>query len=128
MAKQWKQIGGDVNPKEYGAVLARVTPGQWDSVEIVRIETDDERGYGYYVTTAEFDDSDLEWKGRAHGSKVASSIGASRSEWNAMSLEEKGEAAIGYYGSGWSDSSGGRRVDKWSDALPARSNQIQWWR
>jgi len=128
MAKQWKQVGGDVNPKEYGAVLARVTTGHWDSVEVVRIDTDDESGHGYYVSTADFDESDLEWDGPAKGSKIASSIGASKAEWNAMSLVEKGEAAIRYHGSGWSDSSGGRRVDKWSDALPARSNQIAWWR
>ena len=114
MAKQWKQVGGDVNPKEYGAVLARVTTGHWDSVEVVRIDTDDE--------------SDLAWDGPAKGSKIASSIGASKAEWNAMSLVEKGAAAIGYHGSGWSDESGGRRVEKWSDALPARSNQIAWWR
>jgi hypothetical protein len=130
MARKWKQVGGDVNPKEYGAVLVRVEGGPFTgrSVEVVRINTDDDRGRGYHVSTADFDESDLEWAGRAHGSKIASSIGASRSEWQAMSLEDKAEAAIGYYGSGWSDETGGLRVEKWSDALPARSNQIEWWR
>jgi hypothetical protein len=129
MARHWKQIGGDVNPKDYGAVLGRVegSRGRARSVEIVRINPDEEQGHGYYVDTAYFDESDLEWGGRAKGREIASTIGASRADWDEMSLEQRAEAAMGYYGAGWSDETGGRRVDKWSDALPVRSNQIQWW-
>jgi hypothetical protein len=138
--KHWAQVGGDVNPKEYGAILAREEPGgvPWSaggrhgisqaSVEIVQIDTDDERGRGYYVSTAYFYESDLKWGGKAHAEKIAPTSGYSKAEWNRLSLVDRAVAAIGYYGSGWSDETGGRRVEKWSEALPAKSNQIKWWR
>lgn len=119
---QWKQIGGDVNPKEYGAVLARV---DGDYVEVVVIDPDDE-GSGYHVVNADFDRSDLEWGGSAHPDKICNTIGCSKADWEKMSLADRGEAAVSYHGSGWSG--GGGHARNWSSALPAESNQIKWWK
>jgi hypothetical protein len=121
---RWEQIGGDVNPKEYGAVLARI---EGDSIEVIRIDpVEDEPKKGWWVTDANFDASDLEWDGSANGKAIASSIGASKTEWKKMSLAQRGEAGMGYHGGMWSG--GTHMVSKWSDALPAASNSIKWWR
>lgn len=120
--RTWKQIGGDVNPKDHGAVLAKV---QGDSVEVVRIDVNDE-GPGWYVTTATFDKDDLGWNGQADGKTLAKFIGVDERDWNRMSIEEQGEVAIQYHGSGWGGND--KHVTKWSEALPAKSNQIKWWR
>lgn len=134
MAKSWNQVGGDVNPKEYGAVLARYEPGgsPWSAggqkgvskaqVEVVEIEPDEERG-GYIVTTAGYDEDDLKWGEYAAG--IASAMGISKGKWQRMSLVDRGADAIRYGGSSWSGDV--RHVQKWSDALPAKSNQIAWW-
>ncbi len=120
---RWEQIGGDVNPKEYGAILALV---EGDSISLIEIQPDDESGKGYWVTDADYDADDLEWSGSANGKGIASSIGASKSEWDEMSFVDRAHAAMGYHGGGWSG--GTERVVKWSDALPAASNSIKWWR
>jgi hypothetical protein len=120
---RWEQIGGDVNPKEYGAILARV---DGNSIEVVEIVPNDE-GKGWYVVTADYDASDLEWDGSAKGSRIASSIGASKSEWEKMSLMARAEAAMGYHGGNWSQGAPQHEM-QWSSALPAASNSIKWWR
>lgn len=135
--KEWNQVGGDVNPKDHGAILARLEPGgmPWSAggirgtskanVDIVSIEPDDERG-GYHVIATHFDVDDLAWGGPAKAAQIASYIGASKARWEKMSLVERAVAALGYHGAGWSGDSG--HVKNWSDALPARSNQIEWWK
>lgn len=125
MAKSWKQVGGDVNPKDYGAILARVDSS---GVEVVRIENVDENDEkaGWYVTTAYFHKSDLEWGGQTNPEKMSSSMDFDRVEWEQTPLEGRGAIALQYHGSGWSGDE--RKVTKWSHALPAKSNQIQWWR
>lgn len=59
---RWEQVGGDVNPKEYGAVLVRV---EGSSVTVVQIDPGEEEGEGFYVTEGHFDESDLKWGGQA---------------------------------------------------------------
>lgn len=124
MAK-WEQIGGDVNPKEYGAVLARV---EGDSVTVHEIAPDEENDEGgFWVVTADFDRDDLEWDGSAKGKSIAGAIGASKSDWSKMSLAERAEAGLRYHGANWSHGTPDH-FKKWSDALPAPSNSIKWWR
>ena len=126
MAK-WEQVGGDVNPKEHGAVLARV---EGTSVTVVDIEPiDDNVGgiKGYYVIEGDFDEDDLAWGGSAKAESIASYIGCSKAEWKELNLAERAAAALSYHGSGWSQGQADR-VLKWSEALPAASNSIKWWR
>jgi hypothetical protein len=125
MAKAWKQVGGDVNPKMYGAVLARVDES---GVEVVRIETDDEdeSHQAYYVTSGHFYKSDLEWGGQAHPEKMAGSMGFDQKEWDDTDLAGRGAIALQYHGSGWSGQD--EHVMGWAKALPAKSNQIEWWK
>lgn len=125
MAKSWKQVGGDVNPKDHGAILARVDP---NGVEVVRIEnvSDDDEKAGWFVVTNYFHTSDLEWGGQAKPENMAGSMGFDRQEWEETSLENRGAIATEYHGSGWGGDES--KVTKWSQALPAKSNQIQWWR
>ena len=126
MPKPWKQVGGDVNPKTYGAVLARVDDS---GVEVVRIEPDDEdkEHKSYYVTSGYFHKSDLEWeKGQAHPEEMAGSMDFDEKEWNETDLANKGAIALQYHGSGWSGQD--EHVVGWANALPAKSNQIEWFR
>jgi len=125
MAKSWKQVGGDVNPKEYGALLARVDSSGVEIVRIEPVEGDDERS-GWYVTNAYFHKSDLEWGGQAKPENMASSMDFDRKEWEETTLEGRGAIAMEYHGGHWSGEE--HKTTKWSDALPARSNQIQWWK
>mgnify|MGYP001609603175 CR=1 FL=1 len=122
MAKAWKQVGGDVNPKDYGAVLARV---DGDSVEVVRIEPNEE-GPGWHVTTCNFHTSDLEWGGQAHPEQMSGTMDFTKEEWDQTPIDGRGAIALQYHGSGWCGDD--RLVTKWSQALPARPNQIKWWR
>ena len=121
---RWEQVGGDVNPKEYGAVLARV---EGSSVTVVQIDPGEEEGEGFYVTEGHFDESDLKWGGQAKAERVAASCGVSKLEWEEkLSLADRAQAALAYHGGGWSGDS--RHTKKWSDALPAASNSIKWWK
>jgi len=122
MAKNWKQVGGDVNPKDHGAILARVDDS---GVEVVRIEPNEE-GPGWFVTTAHFYKEDLEWGGQANPKGMSSSMDFDEEEWKQTPLDGRGAIALQYHGSGWSGDE--KSVTKWSEALPARSNQIQWWK
>lgn len=120
--RTWTQVGGDVNPKEHGVILAREDDS---GVEVVRIEPNEE-GRGWYRTTNHFFNSDLAWDGQAKAPSIARSIGIDRKEWDAMSNAQRAEAAMSYHGSGWS---GDESLEaKWSDALPAKTNQIKWWK
>jgi hypothetical protein len=149
MAKEWEQIGGDVNPKEYGAVLARVSGGDGVgsirctthrdcvehlelgracaaarchkmSVEVIRIDPDEAVEHGWFIKSNYFDFDDLTWE-KSKG--IASFIGANQDDWETMSLAYRAEAALDY-GGGGDDS----YVKMWSEALPVKSNQIKWWR
>lgn len=121
---RWEQIGGDVNPRDHGAVLARISSS---SIEVLVIDpVEESEGEGYWVTDANYDASDLEWDGPAKGSRIAASIGASKDQWEKMDLEQRAEAAMGYHGGNWSGST--TMVKKWSDALPVASTSIKWWR
>lgn len=135
MAKAWQQVGGDVNPKEYGAILARIEPGgvPWSagsqsgvsqqSVELVEIDPDEERGRGYYVSSASMDESDLTWE---KCKDCAASSGMSHAEWKKATIVERAITKLRHWGAAHL---GGEttRVKNWSDALPAKSNQITWW-
>jgi len=121
---RWEQNGGDVNPKEYGAVLARV---EGNSVEIVEIDPDEEREGWYYVITGDFDEDDLDWDKGKYAPSIAKTHGASREDWEEWSLAERGEAALRYHGSNWSQGSP-EHVKGWANALPTASNSIKWWR
>lgn len=134
MAKAWQQVGGDVNPKEYGAMLARIDPGgrPWSaggqsgvsqaSVELVEIDPDEERG-GWNVYSASMDESDLTWE---KCKDCAATSGISRADWNKSTIVERAMAKMRHWGA---YHLGGEQshVKKWSDALPGKSNQIQWW-
>lgn len=135
MAKKWHQVGGDVNPKEYGAILARIEPGgvPWSaggqhgvseqSVELVEIDPDEERKTGFYVSSASLDESDLTWE---KCKDCAASSDISQAAWKKATIVERAIAKLRHWGAAHL---GGdtKRVKNWSDALPARSNQIQWW-
>lgn len=125
MAKHWKQVGGDVNPKTHGAVLARVDDS---GVEVVRIEPDDEdaENKSYYVTSGYFHKSDLEWGGQAKPEEMAGAMDFDEKEWAETDLANKGAIAIQYHGAGWSGQD--EHVVGWARALPAKSNQIDWWK
>ena len=118
MAK-WEQTGGDVNPKNHGAVLTR---RDGDYVEIVKIEPRGDSGddaTSWDIVENSFHVDDLTWTGNED---VASYVGASRSDWLEFSPEERAQALLDYSG-------GDNRVAKrWSDALPVASNSIKWWR
>ena len=116
MSKKWEQIGGDVDPKDHGAVLARKVD---DYIEVVDIEPDP--AGGYYVMSGDFHISDLSWA-RNRGAARANGHDT-REEWEDATLEHRAMDRLRYGPSG-----GVRQVTKWSDALPARSNQIAWWR
>ena len=119
--KAWQQIGGDVNPKEHGCVLARTDDS---GVEVVSIDPNEE-GRGWYRTTNYFFNSDLTWDGQAKAPRIASSIGVDRREWESMSNTQRAEAAQGYHGAGWG---GDNSLEtKWYDALPTDSDEIKWW-
>jgi hypothetical protein len=134
MAKKWHQVGGDVNPKEYGAILARIEPGgvPWSaggrsgvsqpSVELVEIDPDEERG-GWNVYSASMDESDLTWE---KCKDCAASSGISRQAWSKSTIVERAMAKMRHWGAAHlgGDQS---HVKNWSSALPAKSNQIQWW-
>lgn len=120
--KRWEQVGGDVNPKNHGAVLA-VLDG--DSVDVVRIDPNEE-GPGWHVDSATFYKSDLEWGGQAHPEQMAGPMGFTREEWDETNLVNRAAIAMGYHGAGWSGNS--EIKTKWSEALPVKSNQIKWWR
>lgn len=122
MAKRWEQVGGDVNPKDYGAVIA-VLDG--DTVDVQRIDPNEE-GPGWHVDSATFYLSDLEWDGSAKAPDIARTMGISKEEWEGMGPLARAAAAMQYHGSGWSGSS--EIVTKWSHALPVKSNQIKWWK
>jgi len=122
MAKHWKQVGGDVNPKDHGCILARVDSS---GVEVVRIEPNEE-GPGWFVATNYFYTADLEWGGQTHPEKMASTMDFDRKQWEETDLANRGAIAAEYHGSGWGGDD--RQVTKWSQALPAKTNQIQWWR
>ena|SRR5271157_944541 len=111
---QWEQIGGDVNPKEHGAVLARVEGG-W--AEVVDIEPN---GKSYAVTEGSFHADDLTWE---KSKDVASFVGASKTNWEKASVTERAADHMSYHGG-----DGTRRTRSWSDALPAASNSIKWWK
>lgn len=126
---RWEQVGGDVDPKEYGAVLARV---EGSSVEIVEIDPDEEREGWYYIITADFDEDDLDWDKGKYASSIAKTMGASREDWEESDLAERGEAALRYHGSNWSQGSP-EHVKGWKNALSSAvgSSQvasIKWWR
>ncbi len=121
---RWEQIGGDVNPSEYGAMLALQEGDSISVIEINPVEEGEKKGY--WVTDADYDADDLEWDGPADGKAIASSIGASKSAWNKMSFADRAHAAMGYHGGNWSG--GTIKVKRWADALPVPSNQIKWWR
>jgi hypothetical protein len=122
MSKKWEQVGGDVNPKDHGAVLAKLDDS---SVDVVRIEPNEE-GPGWHVDSATFHASDLEWGGQAHPESMADTMGFDRGEWEETKLATQGAIAMQYHGSGWSGDY--KLVTKWSQALPAKSNQIKWWK
>jgi hypothetical protein len=117
---RWTQVGGDMNPKDHGAVLAL---NEGTSVTIIDIEPNEE-GPGWHVTEAAFHDSDLN-RPNPNAVRLASFAGMSLEEWADLPLEQKGETAIRYFGSSWSGDT--KLVKKWSDALPTKtSNQIKW--
>ena len=120
--KNWKQVGGDVNPKDYGAILARVDES---GVEVVRIEPNEE-GPGWFVTTGYFFKDDLKWGGQIDPEGMSGSMDFDEQEWEQTPLEGRGAIALQYHGSGWGGDE--KQVTKWSEALPARPNQIQWGR
>ena len=122
MSKKWEQVGGDVNPKNHGAIIAKVDDS---SVDVVRIEPNEE-GPGWHVDTSTFYFTDLEWGGQAHPEQMAGSMGFTREEWEETKPVQRAAIAMQFHGSGWSGDS--RLVKKWSDALPAKSNQIKWWK
>lgn len=125
MAKNWKQVGGDVNPKDYGAILARVDSSGVEVVRIDPVDEDDEKS-GWFVTTAYFYKTDLEWGGQTKPENMASSMSFDRQEWEQTPLEGRGAIAMEYHGTGWSGEN--HKTTKWSQALPTKSNQIQWWK
>ena len=126
---QWVQIGGDIDAKEYGAVLARV---EGSSVEVVEIEPDEEHEGWYYIITADFDKDDLDWKKGKYAPDIAKTMGASRDDWEEWDLAERGEAALRYHGSNWSQG-GPEHVKGWKNALNSAVggssyvNSIKWW-
>ena len=124
-ASRWKQIGGDVDPKEHGAILARLYPARNPrQVEIVEIDPDVEGVSGYWVQRADIFIDDLEWE---HNKDVARSSGISQREWAAMSPEERAERRLSHWGA--SHLGGDAFQTKlWSKALPAPSRSILWWR
>jgi len=122
MAKHWIQIGGDVNPKEHGATLVRRAHSSLgEQIEVVDITPGDD---GYYVTTADIPVDDLTWE---KNRDVAKAHGHERHEWEASELEHRAMDRLNYWG-GTHLGGGYDFVTKWSAALPARSNQIRWWR
>ena len=117
---RWTQVGGDVNPEDHGAVLARDEGLNW--VEIVAIEPDEGREGWYLVTERTFHYSELAWDMR-QAQDAARSAGVSEEEWE-RGFDDAGRAEliVGY--------SGGRtrRVGSWRAALPVPEDQIEWWR
>lgn len=115
---KWKQIGGDVNPREYGAILAK---RDGDYVSIWEIDPDVPDTDEIFVQDAEFHVSDLDYD-----QSVADSIGIDEYEWEEMPLEARAEAFLGYWGA--YDLGGDQRyVKRWEDALPDSESAIRWW-
>jgi len=126
MAKEtrWTQTGGDMNPKDYGAVLTRRAESSLgEQIEIVEIEPR-ETGKGYYVQECEISFDDLTWE---KNRDVARTHGHTRSYWEELPMEARAHDRIRHWGCVHLGG-GSRYVEKWSDALPAKSNQIKWWR
>lgn len=120
MAKEWKQIGGDVDPREHGAVLARTDRG---GIEVFEI-TPNDMGPGYFTSYVSIDKSDLTWE---KNQDVAKSHGHSKKDWNELSLALRGADRLRHWGAGHLLGES-NLVTTWGDALPAKSNQIAWWR
>lgn len=128
MAKKWRQVGGDVNPKDHGAVLANVDDDK-GGVTIVRIEPneDEDEGKGWHVLESHFYATDLNWDGgQANPREMSLTMGFTRDEWEKTDLANRGAIALQYHGSNWAEAETFSK--KWSEALPAKTNQIQWWR
>jgi len=124
VTSRWAQTGGDLNPKDYGAVLTRHAESSLgEQIEIVHIDPD-ESVMEYHVQRAEIPTGELTWQQNA---QAARANGRSRAEWEELPLEARAEDRLMYWGA---DHLGGASfyTKKWSEALPARSNQIKWWR
>jgi hypothetical protein len=115
---RWEQVGGDVNPKDYGAILARDDGGGW--IEIWEIETEGDLNEGeFYVVESSHHKSDLGWE---KNQDVARTVGATKEEWEQQSDVGRASERHRHHGGD------GRTVKGWARALPAASNSIKWWK
>lgn len=116
---RWEQVGGDVNPKDYGAILARDDGGGWIEIWEIDPEAGDLSEGEFYVVESNHHKSDLGWD---KNEGVARTVGATKDEWEKQSLVGRAAEVHRVHGGN------GRIVKGWANSLPAASNSIKWWK
>jgi hypothetical protein len=120
----WFQIGGDVNPREHGAILGKYhgIEGYVEIVEIVPEALLPDGGDGFWVERADIPVEDLEW---SLNRDVARSHGWRKALWEDLDVFARAQARLHHWGSRHLGGDG--RIEKtWSKALPAQSRSIRW--
>jgi hypothetical protein len=123
----WYQVGGDVDAKEHGIIIARMTKGGAEpQIELVEAHPIDEsEGRGWYRFDVDIPVSDLDW----HGNRdAARSSGLTKREWEAgQGFAAEALRAVARYQHWGAYHLGGtqRTVRRWRDALPIPLSRVR---
>lgn len=124
----WYKIGGDVNAKDYGIVIARMTKGGAEpQIELVEADpVEESEGTGWHRFDVDIPVSDLDWDSNRD---AARSSGMTKRDWeyggdgfigNAFRALAKYEHWGAYHLGGTQ-----RTVRLWRDALPVRLSSVK---
>jgi hypothetical protein len=126
LGKRWTQVGGDMNPEDHGAILARM---DGDAIEIREIqpviscvgESEGlEVGYPHWSKEAWYDPEDIKEVRADEG--IRSCCDLDRFEDSELTDLIVAGAALSY---GWRTHEGPSGFS--SDVLPVKSSRIKWW-